>query len=206
MRRWWVLGLLCLTACSSGQDADVAEDSSLMRTFFAAMFDEMRGPPTTAALSEFARFSQAGVHFNYPKPLRLSVDHEHYTTWALERGDFELELHAPDADIPAEGYLDSLVGILADKSQSIEGPLPGRSVRWCGQEITGSLYRFEFLGDPRFYEGFELPPGNVGPRFLIFDDITRNGAWTETAIATFAAVDASIKCDGSKPPIPASAD
>ena len=201
MRCWWMALLLGLAACSSGQDSNVADDASLTRTFFGAMFDEMRGPPGAAALAERVRFSQSGVHFDYPKPLRLSVDRDHYTTWALERGDFELELHVPDSEIHAEDYLDGLVDIIADKDHPVEGPLQGRSVHWCGQDITGRLYRFDFLGDPRIYEAFELPPTRVGPRFLVFDDIPRSGDWTDTGKATFAAVDASINCDGGKIPV-----
>lgn len=204
MRRWWMAGLGLLAACSSGQDGNAAGDASLPRTFFGAMFDEMRGPPGADALAEHVRFSQAGIHFDYPKPLRLSVDRDHYTTWALERGDFELELHVPDSDIHAEDYLDGLVEILANKDHPVEGPLQGRTVRWCGQETTGRLYRFEFLGDPRIYEGFELPATRAGTRFLIFDDIPRNGDWTDTGKATFASVDASIECDGGKIPVRAS--
>ena len=112
----------------------------------------------------------------------------------------------PDGEITAADYLESLVETIASDDSDVEGPLEGRKVQWCGEEVTGVLYRFDFLGDPRIYEGFDLPPTREGPRFLVFNDIRKKSDWSETALATFVALDASIACDGGKIPVRDSAD
>ena len=201
MRRSATALVFLLAACSAGEPSNAAEDSSLAGVFFNAMFDEMRGPPSAEALAQRVAFAQGGVRFQRPAPLRVRVDRDPYPSWSLERGDFELELHAPDSEIAAADYLGFLVDAIASDDAKAEGPLEGRKVRWCGQDITGVLYRFDFLGEPRIYEGFDLPPTRVGPRFLVFNDIRKKTDWSETAQATFAAVDASIECDGGKIPI-----
>ena len=200
-----VLMLLCV-ACSSGESSNAAEDSSLSGVFFGAMFDEMRGPPSAEALAKRVEFVQGGVRFQRPEPLRVRVDRDPYPSWTLERGDFELELHTPDSEITAADYLGFLVDAIASNDEDAEGPLEGRTVHWCGQDVTGVLYRFDFLGDPRVYEGFDLPPTRIGPRFLVFNDIRRKEDWSETAKATFAAIGASIACDGGKIPVRQSVD
>lgn len=201
-----VLILLIAAACSSDEPANAADDSSLTGVFFNAMFDEMRGPPSAEALAKRVEFAQGGVRFQRPEPLRVRVDRDTYPSWSLERGDFELELHTPDGEITAADYLESLVETIASDDSDVEGPLEGRKVQWCGEEVTGVLYRFDFLGDPRIYEGFDLPPTRQGSRFLVFNDIRKKSDWSETALATFAALDASIACDGGKIPVRDSAD
>lgn len=195
-----------LAACSSGEPSSAAEDSSLAGVFLNAMFDEMRGPPSSDALAKRVAFAQGGVRFQRPEPLRVRVERDPYPSWSLERGDFELELHTPDSEITVADYLGFLVDAIASDDAEAEGPLEGRTVHWCGQEVTGVLYRFEFLGDARIYEGFDLPPTRIGPRFLVFNDIRKKTDWSETAQATFAALDASITCDGGKIPVRDSAD
>jgi hypothetical protein len=198
---------LSLCACAAEEGPPKAEESSLLGVFFGAMFDEMRGPPSSAELAQKVQFSHGGVHFERPRVLRLSVDRDGMDNWALERGDFSLNLYVADHEYSAADFLDTTVEVLASDDDPLEGPLPGRKVNWCGQEVTGVLYRFHFIGEPRVYEGFELPPTRNGARFLIFDDIRRNDRdWSETALATFAAVDASIRCDGGKIPRADSAD
>ncbi|HWT14983.1 MAG TPA: hypothetical protein VN581_04300 [Patescibacteria group bacterium] len=196
-----VLVLWMAVACSSENSSNVADDRSLAGIFFNAMFDEMRGPPSTEALEKRVEFAQGGVRFQRPEPLRVRVDRDPYSSWSLERGDFELELHAPDGGITAADYLGLLAETLGAGDEDAEGPLDGRAVNWCGQDVTGVLYRFNFLGDPHVFEGFDLPPTREGPRFLVFNDIRKKEDWSETAKATFAAIDASIECDGGKIPV-----
>lgn len=190
-----------LAACSSGEPSNAAEDSSLAGVFFNAMFDEMRGPPSAEALARRVAFAQGGVRFQHPEPLRVRVDRDPYPSWSLERGDFELELHTPDSEIAVADYLGILAETLGASDEDAEGPLDGREVSWCGQKVTGVLYRFKFLGDPHIFEGFDLPPTREGPRFLVFNDIRKKGGWSDTAQATFAAIDASIECNGGKIPV-----
>lgn len=206
MRHTALALVFLLAACSSGDSSNAAEDSSLAGVFFNAMFDEMRGPPSAEALARRVAFAQGGVRFQHPEPLRVRVDRDPYPSWSLERGDFELELHTPDSEIAAADYLGFLFDAIASDDEKAEGPLEGRTVRWCGQEVTGVLYRFDFLGEPRIYEGFDLPPTRQGPRFLIFNDIRKKTDWSPTAQATFAAIDASIECNGGKIPVRDSAD
>lgn len=201
MRRAATVLIVLMAACSSGEPSNAVEDSSLTGIFFNAMFDEMRGPPSAEALAKRAAFVQAGIRFQYPEPLRVRIDRDPYPSWSLERGDFELELHTPDSEIAAADYLDILAETLGGKDDNAEGPLEGRKVSWCGQEVTGVLYRFKFLGDPHIFEGFDLPPTSEGPRFLVFNDIRKKEDWSDTARATFAAIDTSIECDGGKIPV-----
>ena len=200
MRRVATVLILLIAACSSDESSNAAEDSSLAGVFFNAMFDEIRGPPSAEALAKRVEFAQGGVRFQRPEPLRVRVDRDPYASWSLERGDFELELHAPDSEITAADYLGILAETLGAKDDDAEGPLDGRKVRWCGQEVTGVLYRFKFLGDAHVFEGFDLPPTREGPRFLVFNDLRKKDDWSETAQATFAAIDASIECNGGKIP------
>lgn len=204
MRRAAIASMLLIAACSSNESssgsAQAAEDSSLSGVFFNAMVDELRGPPSADALSQRVEFDQGGVRFLRPQPLRVRVDRDPYPTWSLERGDFELELHTPDSDIAVADYLGILADTLGASDGEAQGPLAGRSVHWCGQNVTGVLYRFEFLGDPHVFEGFDLPPTRLGTRFLVFGDIRKTSDWSETAQAAFAALDASIACDGGKVP------
>ena len=206
MRRAATVLMLLMAACSSDEPSHASRDSSLTGVFFNAMFDEMRGPPNAEALAKRVEFAQGGVRFQRPEPLRVRVDRDPYPSWSLERGDFELELHTPDSEIAAADYLGVLVETIASDDAEVDGPLEGRKVRWCGQEVVGVLYRFDFLGDPRIYEGFDLPPTRDGPRFLVFNDIRRKDDWSETALATFAAIEASIECNGGKIPARDSAD
>ncbi len=199
--------MLMLAGCSGRADqepaAPAASERSLAGVFVDAMVDELRGAPSPDALAELAVFSQGGVNFKYPAVLRATVDREPYPSWSVERGDFELELHAPDHEIVVADFLGALVDVMA--KPPMEGPLPGRTVRWCGQEITGVVYRFTFLGDPQIYEGFDLPAGRNGSRFLMFGDMRVNNDWSATAKAAFAAVDASIQCDAVETPAKSSA-
>lgn len=200
MRVLLLLSALMLSACGSGEQSGEAKDSSLAGVFFAAMFDEMGGPPSSEALAVRVPFSQGGVSFDRPKPLRVTVDRDGMESWSLERGDFSLELYLPKYDYTVADYLESMVDVLASDDEPVEGPLEGRKVNWCGQDVTGVIYRFEFFGEPRVYEGFELPSTRNGSRFLIFYDIRKQQDWSETALATFDAVNASIRCNGGKIP------
>lgn len=207
MKRNATLALLVLlAACSSRESSHTADDSSLVSVFFNAMFDEMRGPPSAEALATRVEFAQGGIRFQRPEPLRVRVDRDPYSSWSLERGDFELELHTPDSAIAVADYLGILADTLGASDGDAEGPLDGRTVRWCGQDVTGVLYRFKFLGDPHVFEGFDLPPTRLGTRFLVFNDIRGTADWSQTAQAAFTAVDASIECDGGKVPVRESGD
>lgn len=201
MRIGWVISILLsmLAGCSGDAEKKTpdASERSMAGVFVDAMVDELRGAPSQAALAELAEFSQAGVSFQYPAVLRATVDRDPYSSWSVERGEFELELHAPDHEIAAADFLDALVEVMA--KPPMEGPLPGRTVHWCGQEITGAVYRFTFFGDPQIYEGFDLPAGSNGSRFLMFSDMRVSNDWSATAKAAFAAVDASIRCDAGHP-------
>lgn len=208
MRPITLLILALLAACSaegaSDNGAESIDESSMSGIFLNAMFDELRGPPDASALSKRAKFDQGGVRFDYPQPLRVRIDRDPYMNWSLEYGDFEMELHAPDSDFMVDDYLDALAGTLGAKSKTFEGPLNGRTVHWCGQEITGTRYRFEFLGDQLIYEGFDLPANGDGPRFLIFNETGGKTDWSPTAMATFEAIDGSISCSEDKAPGPES--
>jgi hypothetical protein len=193
--------LIILCACSSGEEPAAPKESSNVDIFFNAMFDELRGQPSREALALHAQFDEGGVGFKYPQPLRVRVDREGYTSWSLERGDFELELYLADHEIAVSDYLETLVGILASDKEPVEGPLDGRTVRWCERELTGVLYRFVFLGERHVIEGFDLPPGSSGSRYLIFNDIRGQSDWSDTAAATFDAVNASIECRIENPKI-----
>lgn len=197
--------LLALTGCA-GDDRPApapaeARERSLAGVFIDAMVDQLRGAPSPSALTELTEFSQAGVSFQYPALLRATVNRDAYPSWSVERGDFELELHSPKHTMKVADYLATLVGTMASDSAPSEGPLPGRSVRWCGLEITGVVYRFTFLGDPQIYEGFDLPASSAGSRFLVLGDMRpEKGDWSETALATIAALDKSIQCTDNAPP------
>ena len=198
---------LVLTGCGGGDPPASApaeaRERSLAGVFVDAMVDELRGAPSQSALAELTEFSQAGVRFQYPAVLRATVDRDAYPSWTVERGDFELELHSPEYAMEVADYLATLAGAMASDRAPSEGPLPGRSVRWCGREITGVVYRFTFLGDPQIYEGFDLPPSSTGSRFLVLGDMRpAKGDWSETALATIAAVDQSIHCTDNAPAAP----
>jgi hypothetical protein len=200
---------LVLTACTGGDPPAPARaearERSLAGVFVDAMVDELRGAPSQSALSELAEFSEAGVSFKYPALLRATVDRDSYPSWSVERGDFELELHAPKYTMEVGDYLEALAEAMASDSAPSQGPMEGRSVRWCGQETTGVLYRFTFLGDPQIYEGFDLPASSSGARFMVFGDMRKGNAdWSETALATMAAVDKSIQCKDNAAPVPPS--
>ncbi len=196
--------LLALSGCAGGDPPAPAtpepRERSLAGVFVDAMVDELRGAPSQSALAELAEFSQVGVSFKYPSVLRATSDRDSYPSWSVDRGDFELELHSPKYTMHVADYLQALAGTMASERAPLQGPLEGRVVRWCGQEITGVLYRFTFLGDPQIYEGFDLPASKYGSRFLVFGDMpTAKGDWSELAVATMAALDKSIQCTGNAP-------
>jgi hypothetical protein len=186
---------LILAGCSGDRQEDEVEEASAWDTIISAMSDEIRGEPGAAALAETRRFSKAGVSFDYPALLRARVDKDEYPSWEFSRGEFELELHTPDFAYSSETYLDALVTAF-DPEESAEGASePALTVKWCGTSITGVVRHMRIFGDHHRYQGFDLPSGENGSRFLVFGDMLQKGHWSATAQATFDAVSASIQCE-----------
>jgi hypothetical protein len=187
--------LLTLTGCGGGSEDGEIEEVGAWDEFMGALSDEIRGEPGAAALRETRRFSSAGVSFDYPSPLRVRVDRDEYPSWEFGRGEFELELHTPDFTYSSEAYLDNLASVF-DSDGSAEGAsVPALKVNWCGNEITGAVRHMKIFGDHHRFQGFDLPAGKNGSRFLIFGDMLQKGRWSATAQATFDAVSASIRCE-----------
>ncbi len=195
MRPFALCMLLTLVGCGGDNEDAEVEESGAWDTFIGAMSDEIRGEPSAAAFREVRRFSKANVSFNHPELLRVRVDMDEYPSWEFSRGEFELELHAPDFPYSSETYLDALV-VAFGPDESAEGaseaPL---KVEWCGTSITGVVRHMNMFGDHHRYQGFDLPATEDGSRFLIFGDMLQNGRWSTTAQATFDAVSASIQCE-----------
>lgn len=186
--------LMAVAGCGGGhQDAEI-ERSSIWDTFSGALSDELRGEPSAESLRKTQGFSRAGVSFQYPSLLRVRVEEDSYPSWSFSRGEFEFELHTPDSTVNAEGYLKALATMFdaVEPSSRAKG-LPNR-VEWCGKSIVAVVAHVKILGDHYRYQGFDLPDGDSGPRFLIFNDMLQNGHWSATAQASFAAVSASIEC------------
>jgi hypothetical protein len=124
----------------------------------------------------------------------VRVDEDEYPSWSFGRGEFELELHAPDSAFSSADYLDALATAFdADEPSSAANELPLK-VEWCGASIEAVVRHVKIFGDHHRYQGFDLPGGDDGSRFLIFSDMLVKGHWSTTAQATFDAVSDSIQC------------
>ena len=189
--------LLCVGACSSDRDEGEAAPRSAWGTFIGAFSDELRGAPSAESLKKTRRFDQAGVAFDYPAVLRLTVDTDSYPSWTLTHGDLDLEVHAPDSDFASRDYLVSLADAFDSEGAPSEGPESGVTVIWCGASITAVRVRLSILGDRHELLGFDLPGAVDGNRFVIFDDMLVDGRWSNTAQAAFEELSNSIRCDQS---------
>jgi hypothetical protein len=194
MRPLCLCVLLTLAGCGGGSEEEI-EEGGAWDEFMGAMSDEIRGEPSAAALRETRRFSKAGVSFDYPALLRVRVDKDEYPSWEFGRGEFELELHAPDFAYSSEAYLDGLASAFESDESAQGASVPALKVNWCGNEITGAVRHMKIFGDHHRFQGFDLPAGKNGSRFLIFGDMLEKGHWSATAQATFDAVSASIQCE-----------
>lgn len=202
MRALIVVLPLALAACGGADSSNTTPaERGAAQIFFDAMADELAGAPSEQALRETARFDHGGIRFDYPKPLRISADSSGYPSYSISRGDIEVDVHFPDFEHSATDYLDNLVDVLGANDEQREGPLTGRTVHWCGQEVTGVVYRFHFMGDAQIYEGFDLPAGSQGSRFIVFGDMPDQGfEWTPAALTTFDVIGAKLNCGADARP------
>ena len=186
--------LLSLLAGRVAQDSDTREMAGV---FTHAFVDSLRGPPVANALEETAHFEAAGIAFDYPAVLRLREDFdESGRTWMFEYGMFSLELFAPSYETDVETHLELIASILAGgRSVDAEGASAGRTATVCGQERSAVRTRIKLLGDWSVQEGFDLPSRDGTPRLLMFDDEPVNGQPSALAMATYARVLGSLRCD-----------
>lgn len=195
-----VLLLLVLAGLSATHE-DHGSDVRLFAGIVAhAMFDELRGAPSAAALQETRRFEQDGIAFDHPAVLRVRLDDsaDNGRSWNMEYRMFKLELMTSDIGIDGATYLGTMADLLAGgRSLDAQGPMRGRTAMLCGEERTATRIRVKLLGDWSTMEAFDLPPLQGRTRTLVFDDEDVRGGQSALARATYERVLGSLQCTES---------
>jgi hypothetical protein len=161
--------------------------------------DELRGPPSTKALSETAHFEGGGLAFDYPAVLRVREEMDGGRQWKLEYGMYTLEVYAPKYEIAAADYLGTLQEVLAGGRSIDARPMTrGKPVALCGAPRTPVRVEIKMMGEWSRREAFDLPAPEGEARLLIFDDELLDPLGTALGRATRERVLGSLRCGNQR--------
>lgn len=195
-----MVSLLFLLAWFAGTHPDWGvEVRRYSGIFLLGMVDELRGPPDADAIAKSRRFEEDGIAFDYPAVLRprLEEDEQGERTWSFEYGMFTLEYRSSAVGVRTEDFLGVMVDLFeGGRSIDAEGPMPGRSVTLCGENVEATRIRVKLMGDWSSMEGFDLPGTDADGRVrsLVFDDEEVGGGESRLARETYARVLGSLTC------------
>jgi hypothetical protein len=197
----WIPILLGSISLLAHADADSGGGSKLksgtfVDTFLTAAVDAIAGPPDETSLQELRSFKHAGIAFQYPAALHVTLEQgdEGSARWKFGRGDFELELDASLGVSHARDYLRAFAGLLADEKANSEW-IDDPAVTWCGHEILPSHLRVTLFGDRHDMRAFDLPAPEGETRFVIFEDVLADGRLSKLATAAYATFTKSLQCE-----------
>lgn len=156
------------------------------------------GAPDAQALKASTPFAGEGISFDRPAALREreEADDDGSHSWSFEHGMFELQLAAHRVPLRSADYL-GLLGDMFEGGRSLDadGPMPGRTERLCGREVTATRLRLKIAGDWSEMQAFDLPAPPGEARLLVFDDEPVGDSPSPVAQATWSRVIGSLRCD-----------